>query len=72
MSHIFTYLGRSGCLLYMPFKYHETRGCSDNFRYPLIVTTLDNALRAVHNPLYRQPLRYKPCMNVNTVFTSGE
>ena len=70
MSHIFTYLG--GCLLYMPFKYCESRGYSDNFRYPLIVKTLDDALRASLNPLYKQPLRYIPSLNVNTVFTSGE
>ena len=38
---MFTYLGRGGCLLYMPFIYRETRGCSDNFRYPLIVTRLE-------------------------------
>ena len=53
MTHIFTYLGRVGCLLHMPFKYRETRGCYDNFRYPLIITTLDNALRVAHNPLYK-------------------
>ena len=72
MSHICTYLGRGGCLLHMPFKYRETRGFSDYFRYPLIVTTQDNALRAAHDPLYKQPLRYIPHINVNTVFTSGE
>ena len=59
-------------VIYMPFKYHETRECSDNFRSPLIVTTLNHALRAAHNPLYKQPLRYRPCMNVNTVVISGE
>ena len=72
MSHIFTYLGRRGYLLYMPFKFRETRGCSDYFRYPLIVRKLDTTMRAANNPLYKQPLRYIPCMNVNTVFTSGE
>ena len=72
MSHILTYLGRGGCLSYMRFKYRETRGFFDNFRYLLIVATLEIALRAVHNPLHKQPLRYIPCMNVNTVFTSGE
>ena len=72
MSHIFTYLGRGGYLSYMPFEFRETSGCSDNFRYPLIVRKLDNTLGAAHNPLYKQPLRYILCMNVNTVFTSGE
>ena len=62
MSHIFTYSGRGGFLLYIPFKYLETRACSDNFSYPLIATTLGNALRAAHNPLYKQPLRYIICM----------
>ena len=72
MSHIFRYLGRGGYQLYTHFKYRETRGCSDNLGTPLIVTALENALGAAHNPLYKQPLRRIPYMNVNTVFTSGE
>ena len=36
-----------------------------------VLTTLDNALRAAKNLLYKQPLiKYISCMNVNTVFTS--
>ena len=45
--------------------------CSNSFVYPLIVTILDNALRAAQTPLYKQPFMYIPCMNDNTVFTSG-
>ena len=55
----------------MPFKYWEMRGRSDSFINPLIVTTLDNALRAAHKPLYKHPFRYMPCRNANTVFTSA-
>ena len=59
-------------VIYIYVYIYETRGRPDNFRYPLIVATLDNALLPAHNPLHKQPLRYMSCLNVNTVFTSGE
>ena len=44
------------------------RGWSDSFINSLIVTILDNALRAAHKPLYKHPFRYIPCQNPNTAF----
>ena len=53
----------------MSFKYREMRGWSDSFINPLIVTALENALRAAPKPLSKHPFRYIPCKNANTVFT---
>ena len=72
VPYIYLFRQRWMSLIYAFQVPHETRACADNFRHPLIVTTLDNALRAAHNPLYKEPLRHLPCMSVNTVFTSGE
>ena len=47
------------------------RGWYDSFMNPLIVATLDNALRAAHKPLYKHLFRCIPCKNANTVFTSA-
>lgn len=47
------------------------RVLSDSFMDPLIVTTLNNALTAVHKPIYKHQFRYIPCKNAKTVFTSA-
>ena len=61
------YLGNGGCLLNIPFRYLTSRGWSESFTNPLIVTTLAKALRAAHKPLYKQPSLYVPCKNLRTL-----
>ena len=61
------YLGNGGCLLNIPFRYLTSRGWSDSFANPLIVTTLAKALRASHKQLYKQPSLYIPCKNLSTL-----
>ena len=56
MSHICVWLGKEGCLLKIPFRYLEIIGWSESFVNPLMHTTLDRALLAQHNPVFKQPL----------------
>ena len=69
MPHICVYLGKGGCLLRIPFRYLEIIGWSESFENSLMHSTLDRALLAPHNRLYRQPLAYIPRINESTLST---
>ena len=61
------YVGNGGCLLNIPFRYLTSRGLSERFANPLIVTRLTKALLVAHKPLYKQPSLYRPCKNLSTL-----